>query len=215
MSRRLSSPSKNTLAQRAFRLRMRERGWVPHQIYILAQHKNVLDAVESALRTPQLPSSLIHLCQEHLTAMNQPWTTIALYQALLNHRETGGWSASVQGEGDSAALELIVPELGDLRIHLAAAGGQIATSAVLFKASDVENVAALNDAALRAGPHALLTSVGLTKIDGEDTYVAYGNLSSRSPLDMVVEELTTLAQNALSFVHLFSPHLSFHTGASS
>jgi uncharacterized protein YjfI (DUF2170 family) len=205
------SLSKNALAQRAFRRRMRDRAWVPHQIYILAQHKNVLDAVESALRRPLLPASLLHLYQEHLTAMNQPWTTLSLYQALLDHRDTGAWSPTLHGEGDTAALELTVPQLGDLRLHLAAAGGQIATSAVLFKAAHVKNIAALNDDALRVGPHTLLTSVGLLSLDGEDTYVAYGNLSSRSPLDMVVEELHTLSQNAIEFVRLFSSHL----GASS
>lgn len=204
--------SANALAQRQFRARMREKGLVPHQVYVLPMHKITLDAVEVALRHPLLPQSLATLTQDHLAAMTLAWTTTSLQQALLDQQRSAAWNPEFHNDTPDS-LTLVLPEHGDLPVHLAVAGQQIMASVVLFPATSVTDRAALNDAALRVGPHTVFSGVGIQRVGDEDIYIAYGQLSARSSLDSIIEEIEALGHNALDFVSVFSTFLSPSTGA--
>ena len=48
----------------------------------------------------------------------------------------------------------------------------------------------------------LLSSFGITTIDGEEWYELFGSLSARSPAETVVEEVAILAANAVDAAHM-------------
>ena len=196
-------PASAAQRQKAYRERLRERGLAGYQVYIDPRHKPVLDAVEKALRGKTLPVLLHQLTLEHLSAMTTPWNTQSLSQALQDNAESALWAPTVHGE----AIHLTLADHGDLPVDIAVSGTQIFASAVLFPAGAVTDRAGFNEAALKVSPLTSLTSVGILTINGEDVYVAYGQLSACAPADNVIEEIRTLGHNALEFVTLFSSHI--------
>lgn len=197
------SQSSSAKAQREFRRRMLERGLVPRQIYVLPRHKATVDALEQALRQPVLPPALISLTQEHLNPMTIAWTPHTLHLALLDRHKTARWNPQFRN-AEVPTLSLSLPDHGDLPVHVGVVGQQVMVSAVLFPASQVRDRAALNEAALRLGPMSVFTAVGLQTIGGEEVYIAYGQLSSLSAVDTIVEEIEALGNNALEFVRVFA-----------
>lgn len=190
------SPSASARSQRAFRERMREKGLVARQVFIRPQHREILATVELALREAVLPDRYRHL--EAYSAMTQAWTTPALHEALAEHvlRERLPFRLTLE-HGADPTIAISLPEHGDLTIHLAASGEQLFVSTPLCLGSQVKDRAAFNDACLRLNPINPLSNIGLQALDGEDVYVVFGELSTRSPLVNIVEEIEVLAQNTL------------------
>ena len=195
----MSKPTSTTTAarsQRAFRDRMREKGLVPRQVFIRPQHREILATVELALREPVLPRHYRHL--EAYSAMTQPWTTASLHEALSEHiaREKLPIRTTLE-RGADPTIAIDLPEHGDLTIHLVASGEQLFVSTPLCLGATVRDRAAFNDACLRLNPLNPLSNIGLQQLDGEDVYVMFGELSTRSPLANIVEEIDVLARNTL------------------
>ncbi|GLS27243.1 DUF2170 family protein [Marinibactrum halimedae] len=84
---------------------------------------------------------------------------------------------------------------------------QIIVEAILFPAKNVGNKAGLNDLVLRTHQLVPLTTIGITTIDREDYYVAFGALSADSKDSVVIEEIETLFTNVDEFLELYSDHL--------
>ncbi|MEO7433300.1 MAG: DUF2170 family protein, partial [Dokdonella sp.] len=177
---RSDAVSNSARSQRAFRERMRERGLVPRQVFIRPDHREILATLELALREAVLPDRYRHL--EAYSAMTQAWTTIALHEALAEHveREHLPFELSLQ-RGSDPTIAIALPEHGDLIIHLMASGEQLFASTPLCLGSQVADRAAFNDACLRLNPLNPLSNIGLQAFDGEDVYVVFGELSTRSP----------------------------------
>ena len=189
-------PSATARSQRAFRERMREKGLVARQVFIRPHHREILATLELALREPVLPDRYRAL--EAYSAMTQPWTTTALHEALAEHvlREKLPFVLTLE-RGSDPTIAIALPEHGDLVIHLMASGEQLFASTPLCLGSQVKDRAAFNDACLRLNPLNPLSNIGLQHFDGEDVYVVFGELSTRSPLANIVEEIDVLAQNTL------------------
>lgn len=200
------APTPAALSQRAFRERMREKGLVPRQVFIRPHHREILATVELALREPVLPDRYRHL--EAYSAMSQPWTTPALHEALAEHviRERLSFTLNLE-RGSDPTIAITLPDHGDLVIHLMASGEQLFASTPLCMGSQVSDRAAFNDACLRLNPLNPLSNLGLQQIDGEDVYVVFGELSTRSPLANIVEEIDMLAHNTLQAAEALRPYI--------
>lgn len=140
--------------------------------------------------------------------MNTPWTTESLYEALSSDTSADleGIELSLIG-GVDAIVNITMHEHGDLAMHMAVSGEQIFVSSPLCLASQVKDRAAFNEACLRLNPVNPLSNLGLQNVGGEDLYIVFGELSSRSPLPAVVEEIHALADNTIQAAEAFADHL--------
>ncbi|MGP7734842.1 YjfI family protein [Oceanimonas smirnovii] len=126
------------------------------------------------------------------------WTPQQLHDLLAKRH---GWKCSL--ENDSL---LITNEEG-LDAFLAVSGEQIIAETLLFPASVVTDAAALNDTILRTHQLFPLTTVGISHINGDDYYIAFGALSSGSKEESVQIEVETLFRNTEAFLELYQDHL--------
>lgn len=175
---------------------MRARGLVARQVYIRPAHAEILALLEVSLREPVLSPSLLQI--KDYAAMTQPWTTPTLFDALETHvaRERLPMKLALE-PGSEPTISIHLPEHGDLAIHLAASGQQLFVSTPLCFGSQVNDRAKFNDACLRLNPINPLSNIGLQSLDGEDVYMVFGELSTRSPIANIVEEISMLADNTL------------------
>ena len=185
---------------------MRAKGFVARQVYIRPAHVDVLAVLELSLREPLLSPSLVQI--KDYAAMTQPWTTTALFDALETHvaRERLPLKMSLE-PGSEPTIAIRLPEHGDLDIHLAASGQQLFVSTPLCYGSQVRDRAAFNDACLRLNPINPLSNIGLQSLDGEDVYTVFGELSTRSPIANIIEEVTMLADNTLQAAHALQNYI--------
>ena len=179
---------------------MRARGLVARQVYIRPAHAEILAMLEMSLREPVLPPSLVQI--KDYAAMTQSWTTPALFEALETHvaRERLPMKLALE-PGAEPTISIHLPEHGDLAIHLAASGQQLFVSTPLCLGSQIKDRAAFNDACLRLNPINPLSNIGLQSFDGQDVYTVFGELSTRSPIANIVEEINVLADNTLQAAH--------------
>lgn len=140
--------------------------------------------------------------------MNNPWTTQSLHDALTGAppHDIAGIGFELVG-GVEPSISIVMREHGDLAIQMAVSGEQIFVSAPLCLGSEVKDRAAFNDACLRLNPLNPLSNLGLQSIDGEDLYIVFGELSSRSSLATVIEEIQVLADNTIQAAEAFADHL--------
>jgi uncharacterized protein YjfI (DUF2170 family) len=140
--------------------------------------------------------------------VNTPWTTESLYEALRSDKSVDlqGVELSLIG-GVDAIVNITMHDHGDLAMHMAVSGEQIFVSSPLCLATQVRDRAAFNEACLRLNPLNPLSNLGLQNVGGEDLYIVFGELSSRSPLPAVVEEIHALADNTIQAAEAFADHL--------
>jgi hypothetical protein len=94
---------------------------------------------------------------------------------------------------------------------MAVSGEQIFVSVPLVTADDVADVHGLNDACLRLNPINPLSNLGIVRQShGSDLYIVFGELSARSPVLNVLEEIRVLADNALDAAEAVAPFLGAH-----
>lgn len=140
--------------------------------------------------------------------MNTPWTTESLFEALRSDASADleGVELNLVG-GVDPTVSITMREHGDLALQLAVSGEQIFVSSPLCLGSQVKDRNAFNEACLRLNPLNPLSNLGLQSVGGEDLYIVFGELSSRSPLPAVVEEIHVLADNTLQAAEAFADHL--------
>lgn len=95
-----------------------------------------------------------------------------------------------------------------LDAFLYAGDTQIVVETVLFPASIVNDVNALNAHVLRSHRIVPLTTIGISQVNGDDYYVAFGAMSIDSKDDVLIEEVETLFNNVPEFIEMYSEHLS-------
>ncbi|GAA3717833.1 DUF2170 family protein [Oceanisphaera sediminis] len=126
------------------------------------------------------------------------WTLEQLH-GLLSGRE--GWQCKL--EDDS----LLITNAEGLEAYLAVAGEQIIVETLLFPATQVTDSTALNDTILRTHQLFPLTTVAISKINGDDYYIAFGSLAAGSKEESVQIEVETLFRNTEAFLDLYQDHL--------
>ena len=189
-------------AQSAYRERMREKGLVARQVFIRPGYRELLGKLESMLREPSLPPFLRKL--ESPQPMTTAWNTSQLFHELEQSELTASGVSLELVQGVEPAISATMSNHGDLVIQLAVSGDQIFVSAPLCLGSQVRNRHTFNEACLRMNPINPLSNIGLQTFDGEDVYIVFGELSARSPLANVIEEILVLADNTLDAAQAFA-----------
>lgn len=90
---------------------------------------------------------------------------------------------------------------------LAISGEQIIVETILFSADQVKDRNALDREILSTHMLFPLSTVGISVIDGEEYYVAFGALSSQSKQQSIEIEIATLFQNVVGFLDAYDSHL--------
>ena len=182
--------------QRLYRQRLRERGLVKKEVWVLPEHTARLLACEKQWRQP--PSQLASIGKED-ESMQQIWTAKGLYDALATTELfTSGQAVQELIDGSESSLHITMCEYGELPLFLAVHGEQIIVEAMLWPATDVEDMATFNAEVLRTHKLFPLSSIGLEVLaDGQLYYTMFGALSSASSLSDVVFEIELLADNVI------------------
>lgn len=90
-----------------------------------------------------------------------------------------------------------------LDAYVAVSGQQIVVESILFAKSQVKNTAALNEEILKTHKLFPLTSVGITQINHEDYYCAFGAISSNTDEASLQVEIETLFNNVSGFLDAY------------
>ena len=193
--------------QRQFRFRMREQGLVKKELWILPENAGQLRVIEQHLRKKKTyqPAGTSKMAQS-----NSVWTIHSLYDALsTDFLSSSGHALLNLVDGMEPCLEISMTEFGDLPIYLTVSGEQIIADAVLWPLSLVKDPVALNDEVLRTHKLFPLSTISLDRFpDGDEYYTIFGALSSYSSLANIVQEIETLASNAIKATEAYGNHLA-------
>lgn len=195
-------PKSSGFYMKQMRTRLTEQGFVPRDVWVLPENSKILKQIEKRLRQP-LIAGVDNL--ETLMSFTQTWNTKSLFEALSGDKIVveGDVEVKLVGAIDQS-IHVTVKNHGDLPVFVAVNGEQILVEASLFPVSAIANVAEFNDVALRSRSMFPLSSLAIEKDGyGEDQYVMYGALSASSPLENIVTEIETLAENILNAAEAF------------
>ena len=103
---------------------------------------------------------------------------------------------------------LLIANEDGLDAWIAISGEQILVESLLFAQSEVSDVNALNAAILRTHMVFPLTTVGVSNLNGEDYYTAFGSLSAQSKESSILIEVETLFQNVEAFLDAYQEYLN-------
>lgn len=99
-------------------------------------------------------------------------------------------------------------DYGNLPITLSRSENEWIAMAPIVAVESVNNTAELNEVLLRQGISLPLASVGIVEIDGQDFYVAYGQLFGDSKLESICAELHATASAAMDVAELIQTHFA-------
>lgn len=192
--------------QRLHRQRLREKGLVKKELWVLPEYAEDLLAVEKQMRQPRGAQPFI---KEGIMSTTTPWTIDTLYQALKGTELVISGAATLELlDGAEASLLITMEEYGELPLFLAVAGGQIVVEAYLWPVSQIRDRAAFNEQVLRMQKVFPLSTIGIESFaNGEAAYIAFGALSATSTLANVVYEIETLSDNVIQMTEAFEPIL--------
>lgn len=202
--------SKSAQYQRAYRERRRREGLVPKLVYIRPEHAAQLARVEKALQKRGARISISSNGTGASESMStSQWTTTSLFEALQQAElVTSGQAAIELLQGAEPVINVTMREYGDLPIEIAASGEQLFCSTPLWDETEVQDKAAFNEALLLINPINPLSNFGLVqREDGSKQYIVFGELSARSGLAEVVEEIEVLARNTIEAAEAFAGEL--------
>lgn len=95
-----------------------------------------------------------------------------------------------------------------LDAYIAVSGEQIIVEAILFAKMQVSDVNALNDEILKTHQVFPLTTIGITAVDGEEYYIAFGALSSQSKEESIIIEVQALFDNISGFLDAYEDYIN-------
>lgn len=207
--------------QARFRERLKNRGLKTITLNVLPLYHPLLKALEKRMQRDNTPPSLLiaEIDSTMSTPLAQPmsaasavaptaaWTARPLFEALQPYLTRYGMAAELI-DGADPTIHIVVDDDGEMDVTMAVSGDQIFVSVPLVTVGDVADVPGLNDACLRMNPINPLSNLGIVRqADGEDVYIVFGELSSRSPVLNVLEEIRVLADNALDAAEAIEPFL--------
>ena len=214
-------PSPEAQRQARFRERLKNRGLKTITLNVLPLYHPLLKALEKRMQRDNTPPSLLiaEIDSTMSTPLAQPmsaasavaptaaWTARPLFEALQPYLTRYGMAAELI-DGADPTIHIVVDDDGEMDVTMAVSGDQVFVSVPLVTVGDVADVPGLNDACLRMNPINPLSNLGIVRqADGEDVYIVFGELSSRSPLLNVLEEIRVLADNALDAAEAIEPFL--------
>ena len=130
--------------------------------------------------------------------MTETWTVRSLKAALDSSApvQAGEFTPRIV-EGADPVLLVTMHHHGDLELFVNVSEAQISASVLLWPCDEQDDRAAFNEFLLKSQQLVPLSNFGIGSVDGRDYYELFGELATSSPLDTVVIELNTLAQNAI------------------
>ncbi len=194
--------------QRRHRERLREKGLVKKELWVLPEFADELLAVEKRMRQPLGAASVRERAGGGM-GEGRVWTAAGLYEALRQTEDfVHGPSQLELIDGAEPSLHLVMAEYGDLPLFLAVVGEQIVVEALLWPVAQVRDAAAFNETVLRTHKLFPLSTIGIeTLADGEPVYTMFGALSARSSLSNVLYEIETLADNVIKATEAYAAQL--------
>ena len=131
-------------------------------------------------------------------AIETAWTVPAIRSALETSdlAREGEMTLRVL-EGAEPVLLATMHDYGDLPIYLSVGGSQIVASVLLWPVAEQKDAARFNEFLLKAQRVVPLSNFAITSVSGEDVYELMGELSCKTPLQTILIELRTLAENAI------------------
>ena len=102
---------------------------------------------------------------------------------------------------------LFITNEDGLDAYVAVSGAQIVVESILFTSSSVADTNALNEHILKTHQVFPLTTLGITTVEGEDYYMAFGALSSQSKEESIIIEVETLFDNVSAFLDAYEDYL--------
>lgn len=191
--------------QREYRKRLREKGYVKKEVWILPSNASRLDGFEKLLRLAEHEQQLIGD-----QSMDRNWTTSSLYEALQPEPLFASGNASLELiEGLEPTLHIVMYQYGDLPIFLTVSGQQIIAECVLWSVNDVEDVARFNEDVLRTHKYFPLSTISLDRTSNDrDYYHMFGALSSLSSMENIIYEIEVLANNVIQATEAYGEYLT-------
>ncbi len=131
--------------------------------------------------------------------MTDIWTVRSLKAALESSAEAqaGEFTARIV-EGADPILLVTMHHHGDLELFVNVSEAQIAASVLLWPCDEQADQPGFNTFLLKTQKLVPLSNFGIGTVEGRDYYEMFGELATSSPLDTVVIELRTLAENAIA-----------------
>jgi uncharacterized protein len=128
-----------------------------------------------------------------------PWTVRSLKAALDTAPQlaAGEMTARIV-EGAEPILLVVMHHFGDLEVFVSAGTQQIAASVLLWPVDEQKDRNAFNEFLLKAQKVVPLSNFGISTVAERDYYELFGELATTTPLDTIVIELRTLADNAIA-----------------
>ncbi|HBC7434329.1 DUF2170 family protein [Enterobacter bugandensis] len=105
-------------------------------------------------------------------------------------------------KNNNDVLIIKMNEYGDLPLSIFITSQQIIIETYICPVNDIKRQADFNLFLLRNQKMLPLSSVGISQIQHDEYYVAFGALSVSSSLEDIILEITTLAANALDLAEL-------------
>lgn len=105
-------------------------------------------------------------------------------------------------EYNEQSLIIKMNDYGDLSLGILFTSHQIIIETVICPVCSINQQNEFNIFLLRNQKLLPLSSVGISRVQQDEYYVAFGALSLNSSLDDVVLEMTTLAENALDLAEI-------------
>ncbi|WP_108651812.1 DUF2170 family protein [Dongshaea marina] len=103
---------------------------------------------------------------------------------------------------------LVIDNNEGLEAFLAVSGEQILIESLLFPVTAVKDPNAFNATVLRTHKLFPLSTVGISTINGDEYYSAFGALSAQSKLESISIEVAALFNNVEAFVEFYQDYLA-------
>ncbi len=176
--------------QKALRDRMTQMGMTIPRIYMTEGEQGLVREFLQHHRTERTDQLIGGM---DLQAMSQKWTTQRLFDALQEHANNQQQFSRVWLQATPSSIELTLASYGDQPVHLVVTEYEIRMTTPLCEQRTVRDPLRFNEACLRLGPNMPLSNVGLVG----SHYILFGQLSVRSPLANIVEELDVMGRNVI------------------
>lgn len=176
--------------QKAFRDRMAQLGMTIPRIYMTEREQGL---VRDFLRHQRNEQTERLVAGMDTQPVSHKWTTQRLYEALQDHAARQHQFSGVWLHATPAFIELALASHAGQRVHLVVSEFEILMTTPLCEQRAVSDPLRFNEACLRLGPDMPLTNVGLVG----SQYILFGQLSARSPLATIVEELDVMGRNVV------------------
>jgi uncharacterized protein YjfI (DUF2170 family) len=102
---------------------------------------------------------------------------------------------------------LFITNEDGLDAYIGVSGAQIIVESILFASATVTDTHALNEHILKTHQVFPLTTIGITNVEGDDYYMAFGALSSQSKEESLIIEVETLFDNVAAFLDAYEDYL--------